>query len=105
MRQAKAEVVGELDKDLIRRTVRAHINEVRRCYEKQIDRDPNARGRVAIAFEIDAKGKVQASTLQESTMKDPAAGECIAAAVKGWKFPKPRTGTVSVVYPFVLEPG
>ncbi len=105
VRQAKAEVVGELDKDLIRRTVRAHINEVRRCYEKQIDRDPNARGRVAIAFEIDAKGKVQASTLQESTMKDPAAGECIAAAVKGWKFPKPRTGTVSVVYPFVLEPG
>ena len=105
VRQAKAEVVGDLDKDIIRRTVRAHINEVRYCYNKQIARDPNAKGRVEIAFEIDRKGKVSASSLQESTMRTPDAGECIAAAVKRWRFPKPGTGTVAVVYPFILEPG
>lgn len=105
VRQARAEVVGALDPDLIRRAVRTHINDVRRCYNKQLARDPNAKGRVEIAFEIDGKGKVSAATLQETTMKDPVPGECIAKAVTGWKFPKPRTGTVKVVYPFVLEPG
>ena len=105
VRQAKPEVVGELDKDLIRRTVRVHINEVRRCYDKQLSRDPNAKGRVAIALEIDRKGKVSATSVQESTMKEPAVGECIAKAAKAWKFPRPKSGTVSVVYPFVLEPG
>jgi hypothetical protein len=105
VRQARPEVVGALDEDLIRRTVQTHIREVRRCYDKVLDRDPNAKGRVEIAFEIDGKGKVPAATVHESTMKDPAGGECIAAAVAGWKFPKPRTGTVKVVYAFVLEPG
>jgi len=47
VRQAKSEVVGELDKDLIRRTVRTHIHEVRRCYDKALARDPNAKGRVS----------------------------------------------------------
>lgn len=105
VRQAKPEVVGALDKDLIRRTVRTHIHEVQRCYDEVLARDPNTKGRVAIAFEIDGNGKVPEAIVQESTMKDPAAGDCIAAAVAGWKFPKPRTGTVNVVYPFVLEPG
>jgi hypothetical protein len=105
VRQAKPEVVGALDSNQIRRTVRTHLLELRRCYDKVLVRDPNAKGRITIALEIDGKGKVPAATVQESTMKDPTAGDCIAAAVAGWKFPKPRTGTVKVVYPFVLEPG
>ena len=77
----------------------------RQLLRQRADGDPNTKGRVAIAFEIDGNGNVPEAIVQESTMKDPAAGDCIAAAVAGWKFPKPRTGTVNVVYPFVLEPG
>lgn len=105
VRQARPEVVGELHKDRVRQGVRPHIGEVRGCYNKVLARDPNAKGRVAIAFEIDGTGKVRTASVHESTMKDPNCGECIAAAMRGWRFPKPRTGTVSVVYPFVLEPG
>jgi TonB family protein len=105
VRQARPEVIGGLDTDVIRRAVRAHINEVRGCYNKALARDPNAKGRVAVAFVIDDKGRVLAAHVRESTMKDPAVGTCIAAAVKAWRFPKPRTATVNVVYPFILEPG
>jgi len=105
VRQARPEVVGALDGELIRRAVGPHVGEVRRCYDTALGRDPNARGRVTIAFEIDGAGKVPAATVQASTMRDPAAGECIAAAMVGWKFPRPRTGTAQVVYAFVLEPG
>ena len=46
------------------------------------------------------------AVVQESTMKDPAVGSCIAQAVKRWTFPKPEGGgSVIVSYPFVLEPG
>ena len=58
VRQAKATVTGSLDKDIIRRIVRAHINEVRYCYEKGLAVDPNLKGRVAVTFTIDAEGKV-----------------------------------------------
>ena len=106
VRQAKAKVTGNLDQDIIRRIVRAHINEVRSCYNAGLHPSPNLQGRVAIEFVIDATGKVTSSTVKESTLKDTTTSECIAKAVKRWQFPKPKGGgTVTVVYPFSLSPG
>jgi hypothetical protein len=106
VRQAKAEVQGALDKDIIRRIVRAHINEVRYCYNQALARDPNAKGRVAVQFTIGGTGKVPSAVVQETTMKDAGVGNCIAQAVRRWTFPKPEGGgSVIVTYPFVLEPG
>ncbi|HEY0134418.1 MAG TPA: TonB family protein, partial [Nannocystis sp.] len=106
VRQAKAEVQGSLDKEIIRRIVRAHINEVRYCYNQALARDPNAKGRVAITFTVAADGKVLKAEVSESTMADAAVGTCVATAVKTWTFPKPDGGaSVIITYPFVLEPG
>jgi len=105
VRQAKAVVNGDLDKDIVRRIVRAHINEVRSCYHKALKSDPNAAGRVEVEFIIDADGLVQSSKLVSSTMTGQDAGPCIAKAIKRWTFPKPGDGgTVQVNYPFRLTP-
>jgi TonB family protein len=106
VRQAKAQVQGALDKDIIRRIVRAHINEVRSCYNAGLTKNPNLQGRVAVNFVITGTGKVGSSVVQESTIKDSSVGNCIAQAVKRWTFPKPRGGgNVIVTYPFNLSPG
>jgi Ca-activated chloride channel family protein len=106
VRQAKAEVVGSLDKDIIRRIVRAHINEVRYCYNQALAKDPNSKGRVTVEFVIGGTGKVASATVKETTMSDAAVATCISAAIKRWTFPKPEGGgSVTVAYPFVLEPG
>jgi hypothetical protein len=91
VRQAKAEIMGSLDKDLIRRIVRAHINEVRYCYNKGLARDPNLKGRLSIEFTIDGKGKVSKAVVKESTVKDVSVGECIAKQMLKWTFPKRRS--------------
>lgn len=106
VRQAKAEVMGSIDKDLIRRIVRAHINEVRHCYNAALVKDPNAAGRVAITWEINGDGKVSNASVSDNTTGDAALGKCIAAAVEKWQFPQvPGGGTVKITYPFMLEPG
>ncbi|KIG11799.1 putative signal peptide protein [Enhygromyxa salina] len=106
VRQAAAEVVGSLDRDIIRRIVRAHINEVRSCYNAGLSRDPSLEGRVEIGFTIDAMGDVDQSVVQTTTLSDAAVSTCIARAVKRWRFPKPDGGgTVRVTYPFLLSPG
>lgn len=106
VRQAKADVKGPLDKDIIRRIVRAHINEVRYCYNQGLARDPDMAGRVAVQFTITDAGKVSDSDVADTTLDDEDVEKCIAKAVKRWKFPKPASGgTVVVKYPFVLEPG
>jgi hypothetical protein len=106
VRQAKATIKGTMDKDIIRRIVRAHINEVRYCYNQGLARDPNLKGRVSIQFNIGPTGSVPVAVVAESTVKDSNVSNCIAKAVKRWTFPKPPGGGSAVVtYPFVLEPG
>lgn len=106
VRQSKASVSGSLDKDIIRRIVRSHINEVRDCYNKGLAKDPKLAGKVTIDFTIGATGKVPGAKVGSTTLGDEAVGKCIAKALKGWKFPRPSDGgVVKVSYPFVLAPG
>lgn len=106
VRQAKATVDGAMDKDIIRRIVRAHINEVRYCYNQGLTKDEELKGRVTIDFEIGLTGKVSDAEVTKTTLDDEDVGTCIAKAVKRWKFPRPSgSDPVGVTYPFVLEPG
>ena len=106
VRQARPEVTGSLDRDIIRRIVRAHINEIRYCYNQSLVRDPTSEGRLVIRFTVDATGAVASALVQESTMKDPDVGTCVARAIRRWRFPSPPSGDlVQVDYPFVLEYG
>jgi len=103
VRQGKAQVQGSLDRDIIRRIVRAHINEVRHCYNVGLNRDPAQRGRLVINFTIDPTGKVPTAEVQETTLTDAKIGTCVARALRRWKFPKPPGGgTIRVTYPFSL---
>jgi TonB family protein len=96
---------GPLDKSIIRRVVRAHINEVRSCYNQGLVRDPTLRGRVAIQFTIGGTGVVTNSVVGETSLRDPQVGRCVAKAVKRWRFPKPDGGgMVIVTYPFSMDP-
>lgn len=99
------QVKGSLDKAIIRRIVRAHINEVRHCYNQGLAEDPALGGRVNVQFTISPTGKVPVAVVASSTLDHDATETCIAKAVKRWKFPKPQGGgNVVVTYPFVLQP-
>lgn len=103
VRHAEA-TVGPLDKDVVRRIVRAHINEVRHCYNQGLAKNPDLAGRVAVQFTIATTGRVSEAEIASSTLDDEDVGSCIVEAVKRWKFPKPDDD-VAVTYPFVLDPG
>ena len=107
VRQASATVEGELDKDIIRRIVRAHINEVRACYNEGLKRDPALAGEITVEFTISSAGEVSEAKSPDTTppFADPKMAKCVATAVKNWKFPKPTKGEVHVVYPFTVDPG
>ncbi|MCB9752110.1 MAG: AgmX/PglI C-terminal domain-containing protein [Myxococcales bacterium] len=94
------------EKDRIRRVVRAHIDEVRACYNDGLGRDPELAGRVVVQFTITGEGAVSRSAVGERALADEAVADCIAAAIGSWTFPDWATpGDVVVNYPFVLEPG
>ena len=96
---------GALDKEIIRRIVRRHINEVRYCYEQALAGHPSLGGRVVVQFTIAGTGRVLASVLQSSSLGAPAVDACVVNAVKRWEFPQPTGGGLVIVsYPFQLTP-
>jgi TonB family protein len=96
---------GTLDKEIIRRVVRSHLNEIRFCYEQSLLRRPSLSGRVVVQFTIAPTGRVLVSALQSSTIAEPALSSCVVEATRRWEYPRPdRGGLVSVSYPFQLTP-
>jgi len=103
IRQGAADVRGSLSKEVIRRVIRRHINEVRFCYEQELNQRPDLEGRVTISFIISPTGAVQSSAVANSTMGNSTVESCIAQSVRRWSFPAPDGGGIVVVnYPFML---
>jgi TonB family protein len=104
IRSGKADVRGSLSKEVIRRIIHRHINEVRFCYEQELNQRPDLQGRVAVKFIISPTGAVQTAATASSTLGNAKAEQCIVSAVRRWTFPSPEGGGIVVVtYPFVLE--
>jgi TonB family protein len=100
----RANVIGALDKALIRRVVRRHINEWRYCYERELQPQPALTGRIITSFIIGPRGTVLSSKVDESTVGNAAVERCVAQAVRRWRFPAPRGGGIVVVsYPVVFR--
>jgi hypothetical protein len=101
-----ATVHGSLDKEIIRRIIRRHLNEVRFCYESELTRQPNLAGRLVVMFTIGANGQVISSALQYSTMGNARVEGCLVQAVRRWEFPYPSGGGIVIVsYPFDFVAG
>ncbi|MDH5674141.1 MAG: AgmX/PglI C-terminal domain-containing protein [Myxococcales bacterium] len=104
IRTGKADVRGSLSKEVIRRIIRRHINEVRFCYEQELNSRPDLQGRVSVKFIISPTGAVQTAAVANSTLGNAKAEQCIAKSVRRWTFPSPEGGGIVVVtYPFVLQ--
>jgi hypothetical protein len=92
-----------LDKEIVRRVVRQHRNEVRHCYEVGLAAKPSLEGRLVTSFTIATTGRVLGSSVTESSVRDHDVEQCIALAVRRWEFPSSGQ-MASVSYPFVLTP-
>lgn len=97
-------VVGSLDKELIRKVIHANRNQIRYCYESQLNRFPKLEGKVAIRFMITAQGSVSQSSVAQSTVNNAELEACVAGRVRMWNFPKPKGGGIVIVtYPFIFK--
>jgi outer membrane biosynthesis protein TonB len=104
IRTGDADVRGSLSREVIRRVIRRHINEVRFCYEQELGQRPDLAGRVTVSFIISATGAVQTAAVQSTTLSNARVEACIVQSVRRWTFPAPDGGgVVGVNYPFVLD--
>ena len=100
----KPKVAGALDKKTIRRVERQHRNEIRYCYEKELQKNPKLAGTVKIKFTISGTGSVVAALVNSSTLDNSKVEHCMTSKIRRWVFPEPKDGgIVTVTYPFTFS--
>ena len=95
--------IGSLDKEVIRAGIRAHIAEVKDCYDAIAFTQTDAKGTMRVKFGIGPSGAVQTSCLVSSELGAASVDDCVLERVLTWRFPAPDGGGwVIVTYPFVF---
>ncbi|OGQ91739.1 MAG: hypothetical protein A2289_11840 [Deltaproteobacteria bacterium RIFOXYA12_FULL_58_15] len=97
-------VMGALAKEVIQKVIDQHKNQIRYCYEVQLQRKQELAGKVAMKWVIAATGAVAKVLVTETTLNNSAVENCIKEKIKTWQFPAPAGGgIVEVNYPFIFK--
>jgi TonB family protein len=100
----KTTVVGGLDKDVIMKVIKRHQNEIKFCYEQELQKNPSLGGKVAVAWTIDPSGAVSDANVSESSIGNANVESCIMQRIRRWKFPEPTGGgVVNVTFPWIFK--
>ena len=100
----KTTVVGGLSKADIEKVIRRHQNEIKFCYEQELQKAPDLSGKVAVLFTIDSAGVVADANVSETTLGNSNAESCMLSRVRRWKFPESQGGVTTVTYPWIFKP-
>ncbi len=101
---APAIVQGSLDKAEIQRVINGYRSQIAQCYEDGLKQNAQLQGKVLVEWNIDAGGRVTRVRIRSTELQAPNVERCLIKRVQSWTFPKPiGGGTVTVVYPFVLQ--
>jgi hypothetical protein len=95
------QVMGSLSREQIERVVRQHRNEIKFCYEQELQKNPKLAGTIKIKFTISGTGSVMSALVAETSMKNAGVERCMTGKIQRWAFPEPKGGGIVIVnYPF-----
>ena len=92
-----------LDPAKTQATVRSHLSEIQRCYERGKMDYPELKGKVTMRIAVSATGSVTSAAVESSSLGNSAVESCMTSAIGGWKFPAPAGGPAIISYPFNLR--
>lgn len=99
---------GTIDKEAIRRVIRAKKHELTSCYERALNalaKGQRLEGKIVLSWDIIERGQARNVKVKSSTLDNRQVESCIRDRLASWTFPEPPPGMVAEVqaYPFVLN--
>ncbi len=101
-----AVLLGALDRAQVDAVIKRHASQIRHCYQRALNQDPDLGGKLSVRFVIGGDGQVEAARVAGSSVGSDAVGQCIVDRFHRFRFPAPKGGgKVIVTYPFFLQAG
>jgi hypothetical protein len=89
--EAPSEVAGQGRKsiyrspDAIQEVLQVHVPAIRYCYERELKRNPELKGKVTIRIVVASDGSVRDAVIVSSTLNNERVERCILSRIKLWK--------------------
>jgi TonB family protein len=100
----RADVDGQLDRELIQKIIRRNMPQIKWCYQQALQKDQTLEGKVVVGFTISPAGRIIQTKIKQSTIHNMDLESCMQKKIKRWKFPQPKGGGIVIVnYPFILK--
>ena len=96
---------GSLHPEEIEDIVQAGFGLFAHCYREGLGRHPRLAGTVRLRMVIGRDGLVDHLRDADSDIPDPELIDCVAEGFFALRFPKPRSGTVRLLYRIVFDNG
>lgn len=96
-------LAGSIDPKSVEKAIASGRFQLQLCFELALRRNQAAKGNMEWKWQIDTRGKMSGLSLLSSTLKDEELIHCVKTRIAGWKFPKPKGGSVEIRYPFEFE--
>ncbi len=97
-------ILGSIDRASIERVIKRHLNQIRYCYQRELQKDQDLAGKITVKFVIAADGTVASAQVDASTLNNPVLERCVVARFTRMKFAAPAGGGVVIVrYPIVFS--
>ncbi len=96
-------IMGNIPKSVIAKIIADHMGQIRYCYERELTKNPELRGKIATLFVIGLEGRVTSARVKQTTMNSPPVEGCVLDVIRRLPFPKPGGGIVEVSYPFLFR--
>ena len=84
--------------------VRRYAPGIQFCYDNELKKSPNLRGKLVVAITVLANGEVSEASVVENTLGSRSVADCVLAQIRGWHFPAIAYGVTSFRAPFVFTP-
>ncbi|HEY1101195.1 MAG TPA: AgmX/PglI C-terminal domain-containing protein [Myxococcota bacterium] len=98
---------GGLSREEIQRVINRVMSQIKYCYDKELNKDPNLEGKLVMFWLISGTGDVQSTSASQNTFSGAAGApieQCVSRIIQRLKFPSPKGGgVVNVTYPFVFS--
>lgn len=94
-----------VDKEALGKFIRLRLRSIQGCYEAQLKRNPQLRGKIVLRFTIGTRGQVVEVSIDSDTMGNDEVASCVMRLVKAWRLPFTPEGDTPVSFPFLFQPG
>jgi TonB family protein len=75
---------GSRDRDAVAAVVAKHTSAIQFCYQREIKRNPNLKGKLVVRFVITPQGTIASVAILSSTLNNPTVESCIVERIKRW---------------------